>query len=176
MVSAVRRPSSECMVVIRERRPDGMRCTSCIVLLSLIACAAPPPDRPDDLARLRTADSRRARQFVAYLASTDDARIEAAIEFVLEHRTTIRSLLWKLSVARDRTLAFRARQLIDMFDGIPDSGLRLGIFVREPHAPVGQPIPGWDVFMNVSERPILVEMSVAPHVRTNAPCQGGWFV
>jgi hypothetical protein len=143
---------------------------------ALAACETPgQPVVSTELRALLTAESLAAHQLVVDLSSSEDSRIEEAIVRVLRDRSW-RPLLRKLAVSRNRVLAFRAGQLLEVMAVPAVSGLRFGCIVRDPVAEIGTPMPGWDIFINISERAFFIETTVQPTTFSEAPCQGGWFV
>ena len=66
--------------------------------------------------------------------------------------------------SKDALVAFRARQIAAILESPPVRGLKLGILVDDPTAAVGGPVPGVDVFINVSPRSLRFELDYQPRV------------
>jgi len=85
---------------------------------------------------------------------------KSALEDLLKAGEPALPLLRKAVKEASPLLAFRAAQIAAILESAPVDGLKFGIFVEAPEAEREGAVPGSDVLINVSQRPIAVSFQM----------------
>ncbi|HKS16702.1 MAG TPA: hypothetical protein VJU16_05280, partial [Planctomycetota bacterium] len=90
-------------------------------------------------------------------SDTRDRWLEAA-EKLLTAGTRAVPALRTASGSKEARVAFRARQIAAILESTPVRGMKFGVLVDGPDVTLGGPIPGFDVFINVSPGSLRFEL------------------
>ena len=94
------------------------------------------------------------------LTSAYDARRERAYKALLTAGPTVAAALRQLSSAGNPARAFRAGQIARIVESKPVGGLSFGIVADSPTGSIKGAIPGYEVFINVGETVLVLDVAL----------------